>query len=585
MATGATAIDQRPDQTETDDRDRSGNGVRRRWFGGTLLLLIVGIPALVPIFYVIAASFSDSQLGEPWSFSLEPWSRVFDSPKTLSSMVNSFILTVRIPIGIAVALWFAWLLVRVDIPGRRLIMYCLWFTFFLPILPLTVGWILLAHEDYGLINQLLENLPFVSGPVFNIESIPGILWVHLTLATIPIMTLLLAPALRQLDGAYEEASDMAGARVGTTVRRITALLILPTILVAFVAGLIRALEVFEVERLLGAPAGILVYSTRIYDLLREIPPDYPQAMALSTLFLVILVGVGIFYQMGIKRSERNATITGKGGSFVPRTRTWRAWAISIFLFVGLAFTVGLPFVVLVLGSFSRLFGFFFLENPWTLAHWAEVLTSSSFLSATRNTLIIATVVALAGTLIYAVVATILARSRLWSRGAVSLLVWLPWAIPGVLLGTAFLNLFLNTPGLTGLLQTLTPLIIVLVIASLPLGTHMIRSAVGQISHELEEASEMSGASMLTTFRRVTLPLAAPTMLSVLILVFMAAVRDISSTVLLATPGTNTLSLLMFSFATSGRLESAAVMGVLVALLALAITTLAFRIGTRFSIGA
>ena len=450
MATGVTAIDQRPNQTEADDRARSGNGARRRWFGGTLLLLIVGVPALVPIFYVIAASFSDSHLGEPWSFSLEPWSRVFESPKTLSSMVNSFILTVRIPIGIVVAVWFAWVIVRVDIPGRRVIMYCLWFTFFLPILPLTVGWILLAHEDYGLINQLLENLPFISGPVFNIESIPGILWVHLTLATIPIMTLLLAPALRQLDGAYEEASDMAGARVGTTVRRITALLILPTILVAFVAGLIRALEVFEVERLLGAPAGILVYSTRIYDLLREIPPDYPQAMALSTLFLVILVGVGIFYQMGIKRSERNATITGKGGSFVPRTRTWRAWAISIFLFVGLAFTVGLPFVVLVLGSFSRLFGFFFLENPWTLAHWAEVLTSSSFLSATRNTLIIATVVALVGTLIYAVVATILARSRLWSRGAVSLLVWLPWAIPGVLLGTAFLNLFLNTPGLTGL---------------------------------------------------------------------------------------------------------------------------------------
>jgi iron(III) transport system permease protein len=75
------------------------------------------------------------------------------------------------------------------------------------------------------------------------------------------------------------------------------------------------------------------------------------------------------------------------------------------------------------------------------------------------------------------------------------------------------------------------------------------------------------------------------MLSVLILVFMAAVRDISSTVLLATPGTNTLSLLMFSFATSGRLEPASVIGVLVALLALAITTLAFRIGSRFSIGA
>jgi iron(III) transport system permease protein len=556
-----------------------------RWLAGWVLLLVVGVPSIVPIFYVVANSFSDSRLGEAWNFSLEPWGRVFDSPNTFDSIVNSFILAIRVPIGIAIAFCCSWLLVRVDVPGRRVILYALWFTFFLPSLPLTLGWILLAHEDYGLLNEGLMVLPFIDGPVLNIESIPGILWVHLTLATIPIMTLLLSPALQQLDSSYEEASDVSGAKVGTTLRRVTAFLILPTILTAFVAGLIRALEVFEVERLLGSRKGIFVYSTRLYDLFRETPSDYPQAMALSTLFLALLIVVGLLYHLGLRRSENTFTITGRGGRFVPRERTWRAWVTSVFLFAALAFTIGLPFAVLVLGSFSRLFGFFFIDRPWTAEHWEAVFTNSSFTTASRNTLIIATIVAVVGALIYSVLATVLARSRLWSRGAVSLLVWLPWAVPGVLMGTAFLNIFLNTPLLSGFLATLVPLILVLVIQSLPLGTHMMRSAVGQVSTELEEASQMSGANWLVTFRRITLPLAAPTFLSVLVLVFMAAVRDISATVLLATPGTNTLSLLMFSYASVGQLEEAAVIGVLVAVVALLMTAVVFKLGARFSIGA
>lgn len=556
----------------------------KRWILGLLLLLVVGIPAVVPVVYVVGNSFSDASLGQAFNPSLAPWARAFDSPKTLSSMLNSFILAIRVPIGIVVAFVFAWLLVRVDIPGRRTIMYSLWFVFFLPLLPMTLGWILLAHRDFGLINQALLKLPFIEAPPLNIESIPGMLWIHLTLATIPIMTLLLAPAMQQLDAAYEEASDTAGARLMTTLRRVTLPLILPAILTAFIAGLIKALEVFEVEQILGARKEIFVYSTRIFDLLRVIPPDYPQAMALSTIFLVILLVVAVFYQYMLRRTRGRATITGRSVRLVPRARSWWAWPISITLFGGVLLMVGVPFVVLMLGSFNKLFGFFFIENPWTVRHWGDVLSSQTFLTATRNSIIISSVVAMVGTLAYAVLATVLTRSRLWSNEAVSLLTWLPWAIPGVLLGIAFLNIFLNTPLISRFLTTLIPLAIVLIIQSLPLGTHMMRSSVGQISGELEEASRMAGARAFATFRRITLPLVAPMFVSVFVLVFMTAARDISATVLLATPGTRTLPLLMFAFAASGRQEAAAVIGVITALFALGMTVVAFRLGTRFSIG-
>ena len=556
---------------------------RRRRVLGVLLLLVVGLPAIVPIFYVVVNSFTDSSLGQAWEFSLEPWARMFESTKTLRSIFHSILLTVRVPLGIVVAFAFAWALVRVDIPGRRVLMFALWFTFFIPILPMTLGWVLLAHRDFGLLNELLMNLPLVDHALLNIESLGGILWVHLTLATIPIMTLLLAPAMQSLDGSFEEASDMAGARLWTTLRRITFPLILPAILTAFIAGLIKALEVFEVEQILGAPAGIFVYATRIFNLLRVIPPDYPQAMALSTMFLFILVLVAFGYQYLLRRSAGRATLTGRGTRLQPRARTWRAWVVSISLYGALVVSVGLPFLMLVLGSFNKLFGFFFIDEPWTLRNWTEVLTDDAFLVSARNSLIIGLSVAAIGTLGYAVLGTVLARSKLWGKEVVSLLTWLPWAIPGVLMSTAFLNIFLNTPLLTGFLTTLVPLAVVLLVQQLPLGTHMLRSAVGQISPELEEASLMSGASRWTTFRRITLPLVSPTFISVFVLVFMTAVRDISATVLLASPGTRTVPLLMFEFAAGARQESAVVIGVIMAVFALVMTVTAFRIGAKFSI--
>jgi iron(III) transport system permease protein len=107
-----------------------------------------------------------------------------------------------------------------------------------------------------------------------------------------------------------------------------------------------------------------------------------------------------------------------------------------------------------------------------------------------------------------------------------------------------------------------------------------RNALAQVSADLEEAATISGAVFIIMFRRITLPLVMPMVLSVFLLVFAGAARDIGTIVLLAAPGTRTLSLLMFDFAASQHLEAAAVVGVLIALLCLITTGLAFRIGGR-----
>ncbi len=90
----------------------------------------------------------------------------------------------------------AWYLARNDVFGKRTIMYALWLAFFLPILPATLGWILLLDPNYGIINAHLRDWLSIRGPVFDIYSLAGITWVHLTLTTIPIMVILIEPAQR-----------------------------------------------------------------------------------------------------------------------------------------------------------------------------------------------------------------------------------------------------------------------------------------------------------------------------------------------------------------------------------------------------
>jgi iron(III) transport system permease protein len=544
-------------------------------------LAAVALVCILPVAIVVVSSFSEGNPFNDFHGSLGPWQRAFESSQTIRSIGYSFLLSLRVPAGLLVAFVVAWYLARNDVFGKRTIMYALWLAFFLPILPATLGWILLLDPNYGIINAFSESL--IEAPVLNIYSLAGITWVHLTLSTIPIMVILIEPAQRFIDTSYEEASTMSGAGVTTTLGRITIPLIAPTLLTAVIAGMIKSLEAFEVEQVLGVPAGIMVYSTRVFNLLRVVPPDEPQAMVLSTFFLCVLVVLVVCYRLLLRRAEMAATLTGKGARLLARERTPGSYVASGLLFAALAVTVLLPFAMVALSSFSSLFGFFNIADPWTTEHWTDVLQRPAFADALRSSLLTGAVVAILGTLLYLAIAWFLARNAFRGKTAVSLAIWLPWAIPGVLLGSAFLALFLNVPGLRLVYGTAAALIMVLTIQGLPFATHMFEASISQISSELEEASLVSGAASLETVRRITTPLIAPMIASVFIMSFMTAMKDISATVLVATPGTQTLPLLMFAYAASGRLEDASVVGVITVAIASLMAFLATRVGDRAAV--
>ena len=148
---------------------------------------------------------------------------------------------------------------------------------------------------------------------------------------------------------------------------------------------------------------------------------------------------------------------------------------------------------------------------------------------------------------------------------------------------AFLTVFLNVPGLRIVYGCALALIIVLMVQGLQFATHMFEASISQISRELEESSLMSGATRIETILRILVPLIAPMVASVAVITFMAAVKDISATVPIATPGTLTMPLLMFSYATSGRLEDASVVGVITVAIAMVMALIAISVGENASI--
>ena len=550
---------------------------RPNWpaWSGAALIAVVGAVSLTPVVYILVDSFNVASQIEPWKFGWDGWASAFGNRNTVSAMGYSFLLTIRSVIGIAIAFIVSWLLVRFRIPGSRFVEVSLLIGFFLPALPLALSWILLLDGNYGLLNQLLAPL----GIRFNVYSISGIIWVHLTATIIPVMTILLTPALRQLDASLEEAARVSGAGPLFTIRRVVLPVLAPALMTVFLAGVIRGLEAFEIEQLLGTRVGIFVYATRIYELIQNEPADFPQAMALSTLFLGVLVLLAMLYQRAVGHRQI-ATITGQGVSFrrmeLGRSRYVISAVLVLFVLVG----IYLPFAVLLIGSFMKLFGFFHIDDPYTLEFWSGVLNDQAFLSSLQSSIILGLCAAGLGVIIYSLLAYALVRSSIWYKDALNILVWLPWAVPGILLGLSFLSLMLSVPAFYPLYGTYGILIVVLVVKEMPIGVHMLKTALIQISEELEQVGKVCGARWLFNYRRIILPLMSPMLVSIFAIAFMAAVKDISTIVLLGSGSTRPLSLLMLSYAMGGETQAAAIIGVILSFLGVIVALVTRRFGIR-----
>jgi iron(III) transport system permease protein len=547
-----------------------------------ILLLVVGFLVLTPLALMILNSFQIARPGQPIVWGLEGWVKAFTTPGIIKAMTNTFTLAItRQAIALFIGAFFAWLIARTDLPMKGLLEFFFWLSFFLPALPETMGWILLLDPKYGLLNQGLVGLGVVNQNLFNIYSFWGIVWAHMG-GSVSVKVMLLAPAFRNLDAALEESSRISGASGWHTFFHIIVPVMMPAILVTTILGIIRSLEAFEIELLLGTPIGLQVYSTKIHELVTWEPPQFPPAMALSTVFLGVLLLL-VALQRRYIANRIYTTVTGRGFSTRPTPLgRWRYPAFVLVLSFALVITV-VPTILLVTGTFMKLFGFFNIAEPWTLDNWRATLSDPVLLRSLWNTLAIGLGSGLIGVLFYSFIAYMIVKTRDRGRWLLDFLSWLPWSIPGILLGVALLWTFLQTKIFLPIYGTIYLLMVAMVIKSMPFGTQMIKSVLLQLGNDLEEASKVCGGTWLDTFRRVIFPLTTPALITVGLIGFISAARDISTVVLLGSGRSRTLSLLMLDFAAGAEFEKATVVAVMVVGLVVVAALIARGLGGQVGI--
>ena len=551
------------------------------------VLLVLGFFLIYPVFLLLIQSFNIAGdiISGGFEWGLANWGAAFDDPRILRSIGNTFqvwILTTGISFPTAVLI--AWTLARTRVPFSYSLEFMFWVAYMFPGIATTVAWIMLLDPDVGILNAMIERLPFVDRSPLNIFSVPGIVWAHLMANGIAIKVMLLTPAFRNMDYALEEAARVAGASKLFTTMRITLPLMVSPMALVLALQMLRIFQTFEIERLLGVSFNFHVYSTLIFELVRGTEvPEFGKATALASITLM-LVALIVPMQRWIIQRRRYTTITSgfRPGLLDLGKGNWVAFGLISLLL--LALTVA-PAMVLMLGSFMSRAGFFEATPVFTLRHWSAVLGDNLFLTAFRTTLTIAIASAAFSPLLFSLLAYILVRTQWRGRGLLDLIIWGSGAIPGMLSGLGFLVLFIGTPGLGLLYGTVGALILVVVLQGNTTGTNVFKGVFVQVGADMEEAARVAGAGWVRTYFRIWLPAIAPTLVLVATLNFVTAANTTSSIILLASRDVLTMSILALELASPGigAREQAGIVSLILMLLTVGVALIARWFGLRLGV--
>jgi iron(III) transport system permease protein len=546
-----------------------------------LCTLFLGLLAFVVLYPLVLLLINSFQVAVPGgsTFSLANWQAALTEPGLYNALLNTARVTIVVQaVSLPLAILIAWVIARTDMPGAGWVEILFWIAYFLPNLVVTAGWILLADPNYGILNQLLTKLPFVEKGPFNIYSFWGIVFVHLTSLGFAAKVMLLVPSFRNVDASLEEASRMAGAGPFGTLVRIVVPAVAPAIVVVFLASLIRSFEAFEIELVLGTPFQFSVYSTKIYGLINQSPVNYGAATALSMFVLTAALPL-VLLQFWV--SSRRSYTTLSAHSRLTRTplRRWR-WPLAILVFgIALLGTV-IPVGFMLMGSFMGLFGYFDAQEVWTLRHWTAVLREPKFIRAVVNTLILGGGSAALAIVVYSLMAYVTVRTRFAARWAFDVLTWVPFTIPGIVLGLAYLLFVLQTPVLKPLYGSMGVLILVSTLAVMTVVMQLLKANLVQLSFDLEEASRTLGGSWWYTFRRIVVPLVMPAVVTAAVITFATAARQVSVIVPLTSGQTEPLSVLQLGYLLGENRSAAAVVGTVTVVITTIAALLTRAIGAR-----
>ncbi len=539
---------------------------------------------VVPLGFLVWQSFLTPQsAARAARFTLGNYSTAYGSAETWILFWNSLkFATGAASVAFVLGTLLAWMNERTNTPFKGPFFALSVIPLVIPGILFTVAWILLGSPKIGLVNLALQKAFDTDAVFINVYSLGGMVWVD-GLHYSPVAFLLMTAAFRAMDPALEESALMSGAGVLQVARRVTLPLVWPAVFATLLILFVRAIESFEVPALLGLPVGIEVFTSAIYEAMHRYPARTGLASAYAVTLLLI-TSFGVYFQSRLSsRGSRYATVTGKG--FRPRTidlGRWRYLTTATFL-VYFLLIVGLPFLVLLWSSLQPFYAVPSLAalKRLTLDPYRTVLDYPSLGDAVWNSVLLGVGSATLIMLVSSVICWIVVKTKLPGRWLLDNVASLPMVFPGIVLGLSIMVLYLYVP--IGVYGTIWIMLIAYVTRFMPYGLRYNTNSMLQIHKELEESAAMSGASWGTTFRRVILPLLKPGLMAGWIYIVIVSVRELSSSILLYSPGNEVLSIVIWELWENGQYVELSALGVMFILGLFVLVLAAQWLGRRFGI--
>jgi iron(III) transport system permease protein len=540
------------------------DGIGRRAASGlwvALLLAILAFLVIYPVSMLVLGALTDTNPVidgfAVFRLSIANFTTVLSNPNVGEALINTLIAcgggtAVAVVIGLA----FSWIVVRTNTPCKRFIAAASMLPLFAPPLVAGVAWVILGSPKTGLINTFIKWMGFDWR--IDLYSLSGLVFVF-GIYYAPYVYMFTASALRNMDPSLEEASEVAGASAFSTLFTVTFPLIMPAIISGMLLSFIVMLGIYGIPAVLGAPNNINLLTTYIFKLTNWSPPLYNTAAAVAVLLMVV-TGLLVYLQQKVVAGRSYTTVAGK--AFRPRNLDlgrWR-WLTLGLAIVYIVIVVVLPMLALIVAAFRK---FMFIRDlnslfdmrQYSLMHFVSIFENSLTLKSIYNAVEVGIITAFAGGILAFAIGYTIHRTRVAGRRSIDLLSTLPVAIPGLVIGVAYLWAWIGLPG--GLYGTIWILALAFIARFMPDTVKALSTSFLQIHRELEEAAWVCGRGMLSTIRTIVLPLASPGVIAAMTLLFVLAIRELGSSLFLYTSNTMVMSVLLLDYYEGGNIGKTA----------------------------
>jgi iron(III) transport system permease protein len=540
-----------------------------------VVLLLVFLMAL-PLGWLVWTSLSAAG-----GVGLGHYVAVFHNVALLKALWNTVVLAVWVGLAsLAVGAPLAWLTARTDLPGKGLIRSLVLASFVTPPFLGAFAWVMLAGPNAGLLNTLWRGVTGATDPLVNIFTMAGLVFV-VTTYTFPYVYIMVANTLALIASDLEEAAAILGAGRVSIARTVTLPMVAPALVSGFILAVLQALALFGSPAILALPAGFHTIITQIWAMF-QYPPKIEQAAAIS-MPLLLATALLLLVQKRLLGRRGYAAVGGKGGlrQPIPLGR-WRYPALLGCLAV-MACAIFLPYGILAKAAFSRAWA-----QPLT---WSN-LTLSNFTftffeygatqAAIVNTLELGVATASIGAVLVALLSYVTNRRLVVGHQLVAFLALAPIVIPGVVLAVALFIAYTRPPFV--LYGTLAILFVAYLTKEMPVGYAQSDATFRGIPPELEDAGRILGAGRLRILRDITAPLARSGIIAAWCFIFIGVIRELSASIILFTPATKVISVVIFDLKEEGQFGAIAVLGIAMLLMTFAIVALVQRVLGRDVLG-